>query len=109
MIRSSAATASGSSVTPNARTSLCRGTRPSSTSIRRPASDELQVNRPTSSRGARGTVCTLNSVGTDARLQNRELSWLDFDERVLALAADDRTPALERAKFLAIFSEHLDE
>jgi len=48
-------------------------------------------------------------VGTDARLQNRELSWLDFDDRVLALAADDRTPALERAKFLAIFSENLDE
>ena len=48
-------------------------------------------------------------MGTDARLQNRELSWLDFDDRVLALAADDRTPALERAKFLAIFSENLDE
>lgn len=42
-------------------------------------------------------------------LSNRELSWLDFDERVLALAADADTPVLERAKFLAIFSQNLDE
>ena len=41
--------------------------------------------------------------------RNRELSWLDFNERVLALAEDDRVPLLERAKFLAIFSENLDE
>ena len=43
------------------------------------------------------------------RLLNRELSWLDFNERVLALAADPDTPLLERAKFLAIFSTNLDE
>jgi len=43
------------------------------------------------------------------RLLNRELSWLDFDGRVLALAAEDRVPLLERAKFLAIFSQNLDE
>ncbi|MEZ5321740.1 MAG: polyphosphate kinase 1 [Microthrixaceae bacterium] len=43
------------------------------------------------------------------RFVNRELSWLDFDERVLALAEDPSTPALERAKFLAIFSGNLDE
>jgi len=42
-------------------------------------------------------------------LINRELSWLDFNARVLALAADPRTPVLERAKFLAIFSQNLDE
>jgi polyphosphate kinase len=40
---------------------------------------------------------------------NRELSWLDFNARVLALAEDDRVPLLERAKFLAIFSQNLDE
>ena len=40
---------------------------------------------------------------------NRELSWLDFNARVLALAEDPETPALERAKFLAIFSGNLDE
>jgi polyphosphate kinase len=40
---------------------------------------------------------------------NREVSWLDFNERVLALAEDEDTPLLERAKFLAIFSTNLDE
>src|SRR5512145_870628 len=45
----------------------------------------------------------------DSRFFNRELSWLDFNERVLALAEDDARPALERAKFLAIFSQNLDE
>ena len=40
---------------------------------------------------------------------NRELSWLDFNCRVLAIADDAATPALERAKFLAIFSQNLDE
>jgi len=44
-----------------------------------------------------------------ARYHNRELSWLDFNERVLALAEDERVPLLERAKFLAIFSQNLDE
>jgi polyphosphate kinase len=43
------------------------------------------------------------------RFFNRELSWLDFNERVLALAGDERVRLLERAKFLAIFSQNLDE
>ncbi|MFM7271844.1 MAG: polyphosphate kinase 1 [Actinomycetes bacterium] len=45
----------------------------------------------------------------EERLINRELSWLDFNERVLALAEDPDHPLLERAKFLAIFSTNLDE
>jgi polyphosphate kinase len=45
----------------------------------------------------------------DARLLNRELSWLDFNARVLALAERDDVPLLERAKFLAIFSQNTDE
>lgn len=44
-----------------------------------------------------------------AHLLNRELSWLDFDARVLALAADAAIPLLERVKFAAIFSNNLDE
>src|SRR6201991_3987083 len=43
------------------------------------------------------------------RYLNRELSWLDFNSRVLALAADTSLPLLERAKFLAIFASNLDE
>lgn len=40
---------------------------------------------------------------------NRELSWLEFNDRVLHEAIDPRTPFLERLKFVAIFSSNLDE
>jgi polyphosphate kinase len=43
------------------------------------------------------------------RFLNRELSWLDFNERVLALAERRSLPVLERTKFLAICSSNLDE
>jgi polyphosphate kinase len=52
-----------------------------------------------------GPVSTL----PDDRYLNRELSWLDFNARVLALAEDPSQPLLERAKFLAIFASNLDE
>ena len=40
---------------------------------------------------------------------NRELAWIAFNQRVLALALDEHTPLLEQAKFSAIFSNNLDE
>lgn len=40
---------------------------------------------------------------------NRELSWLDFNERVLELAEDDRQPLMERLKFASIFTSNADE
>jgi polyphosphate kinase len=43
------------------------------------------------------------------RYINRELSRLDFDERVLAMAEDPKLPLLERVRFLAIFSQNLDD
>jgi len=55
------------------------------------------------------TPATLTGELPDDRYLNRELSWLDFNARVLALAADNSLPLLERAKFLAIFSSNLDE
>ncbi|WP_240686848.1 RNA degradosome polyphosphate kinase [Amycolatopsis suaedae] len=45
----------------------------------------------------------------DDRYFNRELSWQDFNARVLALAEDSSQPLLERVKFLAIFASNLDE
>src|SRR5512134_1065923 len=51
---------------------------------------------------------TIRSFGP-SRFFNRELSWLEFNARVLALAEDVALPLLERVKFTAIFSTNLDE
>ncbi len=45
----------------------------------------------------------------DPRYLNRELSWLQFDDRVLAMAEDPGLPLLERVRFTAIFTSNLDE
>ncbi len=55
------------------------------------------------------SVPAVSSVPPSSRFANRELSWLDFDARVLALAEDNTRPLLERVRFLAIFSINLDE
>ena len=49
------------------------------------------------------------AVPSTNRFINRELSWLEFDARVLALSEDPETPLLERVKFLSIFASNLDE
>ena len=55
------------------------------------------------------TSATAEDALPQHRYLNRELSWLDFNARVLALAADTSLPLRERAKFLAIFASNLDE
>src|SRR6202000_955504 len=54
------------------------------------------------------TAAAVENPLPEDRYINRELSWLDFNARVLALAEDTSLALLERAKFLAIFPPHLD-
>src|SRR6202044_1542377 len=55
------------------------------------------------------TPAAIDDPLPEDRYLNRELSWLDFNARVLALAEDTSLPLLEQAKFLAIFASNLDE
>src|SRR5215212_10837293 len=67
--------------------------------------DQLSVRRgPMADAPARPGA----AAGTGLYL-NRELSWIEFNARVLHEAFDPRNPLLERLKFLAIFSTNLDE
>ncbi len=71
-----------------------------------PVEDALDVGAPAPTTAPR--LPSAVDLGP-ARFLNRELSWLDFNTRVLALAEDASVPLLERVKFLAIFSDNLDE
>jgi polyphosphate kinase len=65
-------------------------------------------NRPDAHLVAR-LMASETAATTGERLINRELSWLDFNLRVLELAEDPSVPLLERVKFCSIFSSNLDE
>ena len=73
----------------------------------RPDGTELVDSAPEAPPAA--TSPAIDNALPEDRYLNRELSWLDFNARVLALAADTSLPLLERAKFLAIFASNLDE
>ncbi|MGZ4314790.1 MAG: polyphosphate kinase 1 [Gaiellaceae bacterium] len=71
-----------------------------------------QVCNPHGAAGARGWLVARAEAALltdDARLLNRELSWLDYNARVLARAADTALPLLERSRNCAYFSSNLDE
>src|SRR5437588_10352291 len=59
--------------------------------------------------GERETLAERIELTDPSLYVNRELSWLDFNDRVLQLAEDESLPLIERLKFLAIFVTNLDE
>ena len=52
---------------------------------------------------------TFDQISMENQYINREISWLDFNARVLQEAADSKVPLIERLRFLGIFSNNLDE
>jgi polyphosphate kinase len=68
---------------------------------------EISMDKPVMAKekGATGSLLPV----TESPLLNRELSWIEFNSRVLDEALDPSQPLLERLKFLAIFSTNLDE
>jgi polyphosphate kinase len=68
---------------------------------------ESAATQPEDGRSASGSAVA--SLAESSLYLNRELSWVDFNDRVLQLAEDESLPLMERLKFLAIFVTNLDE
>jgi polyphosphate kinase len=69
---------------------------------------EIDLEHNTEARSPSGALAP-DASGDPSLYLNRELSWLDFNDRVLQLAEDPSLPLLERVKFCAIFTTNLDE
>ena len=67
------------------------------------------VPAPTAMPSTKKSPASPESLSSPSLYLNRELTWLEFNKRVLHEAMDDRTPLLERIKFIAIVSSNLDE
>lgn len=67
------------------------------------------ASSPSAAEGSEPNTHDLAEKILPAHYINRELSWLEFNARVLEEAQDESTPLLERVKFLSIFSSNLDE
>ena len=78
------------------------------TAKEKPTAGRAVPSAPPAATTSSGTESFPDELPSD-RYFNRELSWLDFNARVLALAEDDSQPLLERVKFAAIFASNLDE
>ncbi len=68
----------------------------------------MSTSAPSKARNAKKSDQEIN-LSDSCWYLNRELTWLEFNSRVLHEAEDDRTPLLERLKFIAIVSANLDE
>ncbi|MRR59205.1 MAG: RNA degradosome polyphosphate kinase, partial [Deltaproteobacteria bacterium] len=86
--------------------STSRKTRPSP----KPAKKEKPTaTAPTATPATKKSSASPENLSSPSLYLNRELTWLEFNKRVLHEAQDDRTPLLERIKFIAIVSSNLDE